>query len=109
LCVTSAGQLACPDGFPVGTSYFLDFTDNRSCSACTCSVNGDCEIDLEICSVGFFQVTLNEGDQQCLNSSDGDSVTLLSSSLGAPTCNGIGGTLQGAATPVNPITVCCME
>jgi hypothetical protein len=111
LCIGREGEHDCPDGFPNGTTYFLDVADDRACSTCTCSPAGqECEIMIEVCSVGFFTVTLNEGDEQCLNSSDGDSVSLLSTNVTtAGTCTTAGGALQGSAQGVDPITVCCMD
>jgi hypothetical protein len=66
-------------------------------------------MNLEICSVGFFQVTLNDGEEQCLNSSDGDGVTLLSQNITGGSCVQSGGVLQGTTAPATPNTVCCLE
>jgi hypothetical protein len=70
-----------------------------------------CEIEIEVCSLGSYNVTLSTdlGNEECLNSGDGDGVTLLSTS-GAPggTCSTTGGVAQGSAVPINPVTLCCL-
>lgn len=113
LCIVREGDHACPADTPYTerTLYFQDFTDNRGCTACGCQTTGwECELDLEICSVSFFQVTLNsgDGDEECLNSSNGDGVTILSQGFTQTgTCSTTGGAATGGAEPEKPFTVCC--
>ncbi|HET6586124.1 MAG TPA: hypothetical protein VFG69_21850, partial [Nannocystaceae bacterium] len=80
LCIYRAADEPCPAGFGDRTLYFGDFQDTRDCTDCSCTPAGQsCEIQVEICSVGFFDVLLESGGScQQLNSSDGDSVTLIS-------------------------------
>jgi hypothetical protein len=116
ICVLAAGDLLCPEGFPVGSVYFLDFVDTRTCSACSCTPEGQlCEIGVRAfnqtdntCFIGLFERTLAEGEELCLNS--GEKVTVLSTTIQSNgTCTTSGGALQGNAAPDSPITVCCME
>jgi hypothetical protein len=111
LCIASSGDVPCPDGFPNRTLYFESFTDTRDCSACTCTSQGaGCQIDLEICGQSIYSVTLHENDEKCLNSSDGETVSLISNAVTAQaTCQSAGGELTGSASATNPITVCCLE
>jgi hypothetical protein len=112
VCVSAVGTVACPSGFPQQTVYFQNIADDRSCSTCSCAPQGQaCQLEIEVCSVGFYQVTMNEGDVCTqLNSSDGDGVTLLSTAIVQQgTCGAAGGVLEGSTAPIDPITVCCME
>ena len=113
LCIARSGDTECPPSFPERTLYHRSFADDRSCSACACSESGQsCEVDVEICSLGFDQATLVSG-AACyqLNSSDGDGVTLLSTAItdqGTCSPNPGAGELTGAAVPTEPVTVCCL-
>jgi hypothetical protein len=112
VCVSAVGNIACPAGFPQQTVYFQDIADDRSCSTCTCAPQGQaCQIEIEVCSVGFFQVTMNEGDECTqLNSSDGDGVTVLSTAvLQQGSCGAVGGAVTGSTAAIDPITVCCLD
>ena len=113
LCIARQGEHDCPTGFDNQTIYYQNFTDGRTCSACSCSATGQsCEINVEICSVGFFNVTL-DSDEDCfqLNSGDGDGVTLMDTSItnqGACNADNGAGELSGDVTETEPMTVCCM-
>lgn len=110
VCISSAGDVACPAGFPQRSLYHQGFTDTRDCSACSCfPVDQECEMELEICSVAFYQVTLNTFEEQCFGSDDAALTVLSNSVLDTGTCDTSGGTLVGAAAPANPVTVCCLE
>jgi hypothetical protein len=112
VCVSAVGSIACPAGFPQQTVYFQDIADDRSCTSCSCAPQGQaCQIEIDVCSNGFFQVTMNEGDECTqLNSSDGDGVTLLSTAVVQQgSCGAVGGVLAGSTAPIGPITVCCLD
>jgi hypothetical protein len=112
VCISAVGDVACPSGFPERALHHQNIADDRSCSTCSCIPQGQaCQIEIEVCSVGFYQVTMNEGDACTqLSSSDGDGVTLLSAAvLQQGSCGFSGGVLQGSTAPIDPITVCCME
>lgn len=113
LCIARSGDAECPATFPERTLYHRSFSDDRDCSPCACSESGQsCEVDVEICSLGFDQATLLSGGT-CyqLNSSDGDGVTLLSTAItdqGTCSPNPGAGELTGQAVPTEPVTVCCL-
>jgi hypothetical protein len=112
LCIVREGDHACPEssGFSERTLFHRDVTDTRGCSACSCEATDQvCEMELQICSVGFYEVTLSSGgDEECLNSSDGDGVTLLSQSVtNGGSCTTSGADATGSALPADPVTICC--
>lgn len=111
-CIFQNGEQICPAEFPDRTIYFGDGSDSRACAACGCSVTGgQCEIEIEVCSVGFFSRTLMSGDVPfCLpDPGDGDGVSLLLQTITAqPTCTPTAGTPTGDAAPESPVTVCCL-
>ncbi|HTV19423.1 MAG TPA: hypothetical protein VMG12_12145 [Polyangiaceae bacterium] len=112
LCISAIGGLACPSGFPQQTIYYQNITDNRTCGECNCFPQGQvCQVDVEICSVGFSYETLTEGDEcRQLSSGDGDGVTQMSFNVQQQgTCTFAGRGVDGATVPADPITVCCME
>ena len=113
VCIIRDGDHACPLGtfYTERTLYHRDFTDTRGCSTCSCTTSGQgCQIELEICSMSFEDVTLQSGGSSyCLNSGDGDGVTLMSTSItSSGTCSTSGGSTTGAATAIDPVTVCCL-
>lgn len=112
VCISQNADVSCPSTFPNRSSFFRGVADTRSCTACGCFTQGhSCEIEIQVCSLGFYDVTLSTdlGNEACLTSSDGDGVTLLSTSV-APggTCSTTGGVAQGSAVPINPVTLCCL-
>jgi hypothetical protein len=111
LCISALGDLACPGEFPGRTLYHQTIADDRDCAPCTCEPEEQaCQIELEICSTGFFDVTLQEGDDICLNSSDDKGVSLISAVVvDQGTCQTAGGTATGSAVPAGPVTVCCLD
>lgn len=111
ICIASTGDVLCPDGFPNRTLYFESYSDTRDCALCTCSSQGaGCQIDLNICGNSFYDVTLHEDDEKCLNPGDSETVTLTSNAVTAQaTCQSAGGELTGSASAINPITVCCLD
>ncbi len=114
LCIAQDGEHACPAGFGEPSIYYQGFTDTRSCSACTCSPQGQaCSISAEICSVGFEQITLQSGGScYALNSGDGDGVSFLGSNVsnqGSCMAGAGAGQEQGDIAETGPVTVCCLE
>ena len=112
ICIIQNGDQPCPGGFPERNVYFGDASDARDCATCGCSVTGgQCEIEIEVCSVGFFSRTLMSGDIPfCLpDPGDGDGVSLLLQTFTAqPACTPTAGTPTGEAAPESPVTVCCL-
>lgn len=112
VCIFQSGDLICPEGFPDGTVYFGNASDARGCAPCECTVaGGQCEIEIEVCSVGFINRTLTSGGAPyCLPSpGDGDDVTFLTQAITSqPACTPSAGTPTGDAAPESPVTVCCL-
>jgi hypothetical protein len=110
-CISQSGDVSCPSSFPNRTLYFRSFSDNRSCSACNCfPVGQECQIQMEICATGFFDVTVSSNDDPyCLNSGEDGGVNVdFSVVLAQGTCSTTGGAAQGSAVPTNPVTICCL-
>jgi hypothetical protein len=112
VCISQAGDVSCPGAFPNRNFFFRGVSDNRSCASCGCSTQGYvCAIDIQVCSVGFDDVTLTSDASECyqLNSGDGDGVTFFSSTFTQTgSCSTTGGAAQGSAVPTNPVTICCL-
>lgn len=113
ICIQRDGEHDCPAPFDDRTLFHRAFDDSRSCSGCSCqSSSPACEADVEICSLGFDQVTL-ESDGGCyqLNSSDGDGVTLFSTAVvDQGSCDPAPetGEVSGDVVETEPVTVCCL-
>ena len=110
VCIFQNGDHSCPEEFPDRDVYFLDASDSRGCTTCGCAAGGgQCQVEIEVCSVGFFNFTLRSGqDSYCLNPSDGEGVSLLNQSITAqPGCTPSGGIATGEAEAISPVTVCC--
>lgn len=115
LCIWSAGDNTCP----IGSSYSErvvfhdDFTDDRSCGACTCGApSGNCNPEVHYTSgcsgsqISLYDI-LNPGDCKQLGTGGGTTYATLSNNPSA-TCTPSAGTVTGAATPTGPSTYCCL-
>ncbi len=114
VCITQDGEHTCPAGFGEATVYHQGFQDGRSCSACSCTAQGQaCSIDVEICSLSFVDETLvSGGDCYQLNSGDGDGVSHQGFNIASNgTCQPAAGTgeVQGEISETGAVTVCCMD
>ncbi len=113
LCVYRDGVHECPADYPEASTWHRDFEDSRDCANdCACTADdATCELTLEICSLGIFEIALASDDDLdtfCLNSSDGDGVTILArSAVSNGTCAPSGGSPVGSAVEAEPVTVCC--
>ena len=112
LCIAALGEQSCPAQFPHGQLYHRGLSDTRSCGGnCACSTSGAaCQLLYTLCSPfgEFPQQLANEGEQVCLEpdislSIDGFGVVNNGS------CTADGAVLEGAVTPADPVTVCCLE
>ncbi len=115
VCVAQLGDLACPAPYSTKHLYYSGFTENRSCTACTCnSPTGG------TCNTGTLNYYSDSGCNTkitttpfgaCVNFSTGNLIHGVDTgpfSLGsAGTCTSSGGAPQGSATPSGPTTVCC--
>ncbi len=84
LCAYRDGDPACPATYPTKRIYHRNVADSRGCTACTRQPGGAprCQIELEICSISFFDVTLDSsGEPFCHNSGGGDGTKLLSTQV----------------------------
>ena len=110
-CWFRPGDVDCPLSHPHKQLFFAGADDTRDCSACGCETTGQahCTMDLEICSVAVYPVTVaSDAGAFCHNSSDGDGTTILDRSLvGSVGCDVTGGAASGSVTAVDPVTVCC--
>lgn len=111
-CIHREGEHECPAGWDERSVRYRDIDDQRTCSECECGAEGQsCTVNLEVCGVGFYGVTLVTGDAcHQLNSSDGDGVTLLHVAVTnqgrcVPTARS--GQLHGDVLPEGPETLCC--
>ena len=113
VCIQQAGTHNCPADFPDPVELFQGFDDTRECTSCSCDASGQqCEIDIEICSLGFEQVTLQSGGECAqLASSDGDGVSFQGFNInnnGECQPGAGSGTVEGSVGETDPVTVCCM-
>lgn len=94
-------------------SFASTHDDGRSCTACSCSPEaGSCSLTVEVCSVGFYDVTLQSAFGACeqLNSSDGDGLNITDTSFtGTSACDPSGGVVTGTVELSGITTVCCAE
>jgi hypothetical protein len=112
LCIAALGEQRCPAAFPHGQLYHRGLSDTRSCGGnCACSTSGAaCQLLYTFCSPfgEFPQQLANEGEQVCLE----PDVSLSIDGLGVVnngSCTADGAVLEGAVTPADPVTVCCLE
>lgn len=124
LCVFQAGEADCRDAAPFynrRNDVFTDISDDRSCSECACSQpTGGCLIESvelfdglscsPLNSVGEVSVDANDG---CVSVPDVEverfQITeLLPPPAGSVSCDAVGGTPSGAASPSGQLTVCCL-
>ncbi|MEO8183176.1 MAG: hypothetical protein ABI895_30460 [Deltaproteobacteria bacterium] len=113
VCISQAGDVQCPSGFPVRSLYFRGIDDRRDCAPCSCALQGDqaCVMHVEICSTGFFTTELHTYNEQsyCMNPGEDGGLSVLDQAVVDPgNCDPVGGAATGSATPTNPLTVCCL-
>ncbi|MEZ4226207.1 MAG: hypothetical protein R3B13_34995 [Polyangiaceae bacterium] len=114
-CAYRLGTFACPTEYPVGTSYFMGYTDSRDCTSCTCGpVSGSC---LGVGTVSFHTQS-DCTDASTTTVAPGGCIPAASASAYAAYTGGtpVGGScLPGGASPVGTVvadgelTVCCQN
>lgn len=123
-CVFQEGAADCRDAAPFidqQQDAFSNFTDDRNCSECGCSQpTGSCLIE----SVEFFDglscsptnslstASVN-ADEGCISLPNAEvehfQVTqMLLPPAGTVSCDATGGDPNGAASPSDPVTICCL-
>ncbi len=121
LCIFTEGDVSCPVGSPFAERlvYFEDTMDERLCEACTCDAPVDAECGGRVtlgttidCANGpaFNDVAPPQDEPINLSAVRIDYNEFPSDAEGeiAGTCAPAGGAAAGTATPVDPITVCCL-
>ena len=106
VCIHKDGDEACPDGFPARTLVYGDFTDTRSCAACTCAAPSGiaCPINTYAGACGNMGITLDQGG--VCDNDNYYSIARLGPAAGG-SCPPSGGEPSGGLEPISPITVCC--
>jgi hypothetical protein len=129
ICIAKDGDNPCPSGpFSDKLVFHKSFTDNRDCSTCGCGLvsGGTCNATIELFTDDFCasnKDTLNV-QNQCVGitidpdpepnpppPSVGPADTRSAIVTGTPSggsCTISGGQITGAATPAQPVTLCCM-
>lgn len=120
ICIYQDGEdQPCPtEGYTVPTNYYDDFTDDRSCTDCTCGdPTGTCAGSValtNVCGSGgsvilWTEVFTTGPNATCATPSSGGSVA---GTFNGPTpdgsCPPVGGEPTGTVTKTAPVTVCCM-
>lgn len=111
-CILRAGDVPCPAGpYSDRTVLYGDYLDDRDCSTCQCNVQGPvCRVEMRMstdCS-GTPDVTWTTDVAHC-ESFDvpvGEDFTAQLDTV--DNCAGTGSSPIGAATPVDPTTICCL-
>lgn len=110
----SAASTDCPSS-SVAQTWWRNYTDDRSCQACTCEASGgscgDVKIQLEngTCGSNTGGKTLADGEKLCDSASIPPSTTLRM--VGQPKtgeCQSASG-VDGKLVPTQPIELCCQK
>lgn len=117
-CVLQEGEHDCPSGsaYSVQRVVYRGLDDSRQCTPCSCGMNTDlptCDGTLTVytndtCSQGAEVVDM--GGMGCTSDPSGFRTANYSVSSGPSggSCDSSGGSLSGAATPTEPLTLCCL-
>jgi hypothetical protein len=124
LCVSREGdddpaEVPCPTGYPRRDVFYLDATDGRTCSPCTCGPpqESTCSSLVTVytdsaCSAPLGSVTVGSVESGCLTVPSGS--PLGSKAATPPTyvpgsCQPGGGAPLGSVQPAHPYTFCCQQ
>jgi hypothetical protein len=117
VCIYRVGTHACPSGpYSELTVYYDDFTDDRSCTTCTCgTLTGTCEGTVRFSEgtacpglpVNTIE-TVGYGECVVIDSSHTSPKLSLSSITPEGECPPSGGVLQGSVDGAGAVSVCCM-
>jgi hypothetical protein len=114
MCISQAGSMACPAGFPNQTLVSMGVADGRGCSACTCGSLLRCAFmggSLSNTSSCFPDLTLMAAG--CASTANGFSLDYIQGNIGqtgSGTCTpNTPSNAAGEATldPTTTMTVCC--
>jgi hypothetical protein len=112
VCVWQAGEHACPEAYPVQSTYFASIADDRSCTNCACAAPS---LD---CADAQATITGSGGPGSYVVPATGlcdtvgamgmtDEFAVFDPGEPSGACNAIGGIPTGTAVGSEPITVCC--
>jgi hypothetical protein len=120
ICLRIPGDGAtCPDGYKGGTvsTWYGDASDDRTCTGCDCgqpSQPGNCgTFTSAVATSTSAGCPLNVGDSSVNVGTCGTVMTPVTAiewrfpGLSFPSCANLNYTSSGAATPVDPATICC--
>ena len=109
VCIHRQGLHECPATYPDRSVFHDTFTDSRACTTCTCGENNPtCIVDIEVCSVNFFDLSIASGQEVCLPGDDGQDFGVNNAQIVTPaSCTASGGRPIGQAATAGPRTVCC--
>jgi hypothetical protein len=119
-CVRQAGDVACPEGWPVRRLFFDEMADGRTCSDCACSAPtaSVCRVRISVASdatcsgdpVQGVMVT-SAKPKSCLDLPPGVALESKAAAFIAyepGACAPIGGEMVGDVLPSGPMTFCCL-
>nr|MCH9685221.1 hypothetical protein [Deltaproteobacteria bacterium] len=115
LCIYRPGDVECPDGdFSERRVRYLDFEDNRGCTACECGspTGGSCNVDIEFsyvdeCIANYVTMTDPGGGCLTLFGEPPHSGEMVNTEVTGASCGAFGGEPQGVVAAADPVTVCC--
>lgn len=114
VCIGAEGDLPCPGGYPNRTVFFQNVVDTRSCTACGCTA-GPCSGDVELfsgngngCGSGHLQFEQSAPTSGTCSALAGSNPRAqYTPTETTPQCLSQPASPEGAATVVDPFTVCC--
>ncbi len=112
LCVWKAGSASCPAAYSDKHVYYRKLVDTRTCSACSCG-GPDCAYSWQVfadsdTSCAAPIVTLTREDQCVQVNPTGGKLRVAAAISGTGACAPSGGTVTGAVSGGDPVTVCCL-
>jgi hypothetical protein len=112
LCIAALGEQSCPAQFPHGSLHHRGLDDSRRCGgSCSCNATGAaCQLQYTLCSPfgDFPSNQVSEGGEVCLDPDFSMNIEAFNV-VNQGTCSADGALLEGAVTPIDPVTVCCLD
>lgn len=120
VCIARAGDVSCPTGslFTQKRVFYGDYTDDRSCSGCSCNAptGGTCKMTVSfygdaVCG-GTPVAEIESG--ACGNLTGNPTIASWEAAITTPPAGGScgavagGGQPSGTVTPTDPTTFCCL-
>ncbi|NUP10403.1 MAG: hypothetical protein HOW73_30505 [Polyangiaceae bacterium] len=113
-CIGSAGEVACPSGFPDRTVMYEGFQDGRGCTPCDCepaACAGFVELfDHNSCADGHQSATIaTPYDGACIVAADERPRARYALDPNASLCTAIASEPNGKVVPADEYTICCTQ